>query len=394
MRGGLATRRGQQAVWWIAVVALAGCGGTDIVARQRVECPAFDAGCEDAGEVEDADVLDASDANDASSDAGGDAEVDAADAAPEASVPASCGARSCAALDSYAALCTGSGNTVQAGDSCAADAGPTSARYALCTCRDLVSTTVFNVDAFRGTLQTPAPDSAPVGVNLDLALSGTGTIDGEVRVVGRRAVGPNMRLDALVPVTTPPCRCDQPALLDIAGLVQAHQNDNDNAREGLSGGELDGFSGDKELTLPCGRYYFTRLQSEDALTIHTRGNVAIFVEDNIELNDAFSIRTDDDAAGQVSLFVAGNAHVRGALALGGDPNGRARVNLYLHGSGTLDLGGSTEIVGQVYAPRAELVNSGILQLWGSLFVWRAALGADTYIHYDANTATPTRCEGP
>jgi hypothetical protein len=353
----------------------------------------MDGGCDDAGEPFDAgEAPDTAEPNEAAVDASDTS--DASDAAPaaDAGAPASCGARSCAALNSYTAICNGAGNVVQAGDSCAGDAGPSSPRYALCSCSDLVSNNAFNVDAFQGTLQTAAPNAAPIGVNVDLALSGSGTIDGEVSVVGRRAVGANMRLDALVPVTTPPCRCEPSALLDIEALVRARASDNDNAREGLDEGTFDGFAGDKELTLPCGRYYFTRLKSEDALTIHTRGNVVIFVENNIELNDALSIRTDDDAAGLVSVFVAGTAHVRGALALGGDPNGRARVNLYLHGTGTLDLGGSAEIVGQLYAPNAELVNSGILQVWGSAFVKRASLAADAFIHYDTSAATPVRCD--
>ncbi|HKO90066.1 MAG TPA: hypothetical protein VJU61_02875, partial [Polyangiaceae bacterium] len=254
-----------------------------------------------------------------------------------------------------------------------------------------VSKSTFVVDAFMSTLQRPVANAANIGVNANVALGGSGSVDGELRVVGQRVLAPGMQVDAVLQVPSPPCRCEPELLLDIAALVRAHRSDHDNARAGVSESELDGYTAPKELSLPCGRYYFTRLKSEASLTIRTRGNVVIFVENSIELGDALRIQTED-SAGQVNVFVGGEARVTGSLWLGGDPNGRSRVNLYLQGEGTLDLGASTEIVGQLYAPHALLVNRGTLKLYGSMFVERAQHDVALQLHYDTSTATPAQCD--
>jgi hypothetical protein len=394
----LSRSRGAARRWLLCGVWLTACGGTDVVARAArgdVPCFGLDAGCGvDAG-LPDAEADAAKDA-----DAGPDTATDAAeagrdaDAATDSETPpdAGCRARVCNVLSSADALCRSSGVVIQAGDRCesSTSTAPTS-RYALCSCSDLVSATTLSTDSFAGTLLRPVANAANIGVNADLDLGGTGNIDGELRVMGRRNLSSNVLVDALTPVSEAPCSCEPTRLLDIEALVLAHKKNHDNAREGFSEALLDGFRGPKELSLPCGRYYFTRLKSEDPLVIHTRGNVAIFVENNIELNDSLSIQSDGDS-GEVNLFVAGEAHVGGALHLGGDPNGKTRANLYLQGNGTLELSGSTDITGNVYAPRAELVNVGIFQLYGSLFVRRAAPAGELHIHYDTSATSATQCE--
>jgi hypothetical protein len=134
------------------------------------------------------------------------------------------------------------------------------------------------------------------------------------------------------------------------------------------------------------------LKGDAPLSIRTRGHVAIFVASNVELSDALSIQTESD--GQVSLFVAGDMHVGGSLSLGGDPNGKARVDLYLASEGTLEIAGSTDIRGKLYAPRAELVSVGTFQIYGSLFVRRAAPGGELHIHYDELSASAASCPLP
>jgi hypothetical protein len=251
----------------------------------------------------------------------------------------------------------------------------------------------LRVDAFSGTIAQSASELPRIGVNGDLTLDGVEGLNADILVSGRIDTADGSVLRPITQPASPACSCDAGSLLDIEALAKAHARDNDDATAGLSSGQLDGFHGPQTIELDCGRYYFTRLKGDDALNIRARGNVAIFVATSIELNDALSVQTLDGAS-QVSLFVAGDMHVGGTLTLGGDPNSRARVDLYLASEGTLEIAGSAELAGRLYAPRAELVSNGTLQIYGSLFVRRAAPGAELHLHYDERTATPLACAPP
>jgi hypothetical protein len=338
-------------------LVLVACSATDVVARLRSDGPCADAGvsCTDAGAT-------------------------------------GCQAESCATLGSRSALCQNGQSQIQAGDSCKADGSAQASRYALCTCSDLITSNKLTVDAFSGTLAQSATQTPKVGINGNLSLQGSGTIAADFIVRGRSVVGDDLMLHGLTQSTSAPCSCASEALLDVAALASAHASDNDNALAGITSEQLNGFSGAQQLTLDCGRYYFSRLKGDDPIVIHTRGHVAIFVGSNIELNNALSIQTESES--QVSLFVAADMRVGGALSLGGDPNGKARVDLYLASEGTLEIAGSTELSGKLYAPRAELVSFGTFQIYGSLFVRRAAPGGELNIHYDELSANPVRCTLP
>jgi hypothetical protein len=302
--------------------------------------------------------------------------------------PAECGARVCAPLSSQRALCTSTTAPVQAGDSCAADGSVQIAQYALCSCTDLVAPAVLNVDAYDATLSRPAPGAAALGVNGSLHVAQGGRIDGSLRAAGDISGGD--LTGELVESSVPPCACAESALLDVEALARAARDDNDNASLGLDPTEFDGFEADRELPLPCGRYFLTRLAGDGALTIRARGNVALFVEGNVELDQTLELRPEPGA--RLSVFIAGEMRVGGAFTLGGDPSGSERAALYLGGRGTLNLRGSTSLVGALYAPRAELVTAGDLEVYGSLFVGRAALEGDLTLHQDVSLAEAGSCE--
>jgi hypothetical protein len=338
----------------VCLFAFAGCSATDVVARSAgaSACRDQDAACEDAGTT-------------------------------------SCQASSCGALETQAALCQGRNVHVLAGDSCDELGGAQVSLSLLCACTDLVTNAPLNADSFAGMPAAPQSLRPRLGINRDLSLQGGGTIEADLIVQGHSAIGAEVVAPTPTRGESAPCNCAAGALLDIASLVRAHARDNDNQAAGLSSEQLNGYRGAQQLTLECGRYYFTRLKGDDPIAIRTRGDVAIFVANNIELNDALSIQTETDS--QVSVFVAGDMRVGGALALGGDPNGKSRVDLYLASTGTLEIAGSTEISGKLYAPRAELVSFGTFQIYGSLFLRRAAPGGELLIHYDELDASPQRC---
>lgn len=298
----------------------------------------------------------------------------------------SCAARQCQSAESQQLLCNSAGLPALTGDSCGAgDEDLPISRFAVCSCSDFVSNASVTIDAFSGTAGNPAAGQAAVGVNRDLSLSAAARVDGPLLVFGDSAqTGVSL---SPTHVAQPPCQCGAQSLLDVAGLVAARQRDNDNTT--VSPSELDGFSGPREITLPCGRYYFTRIAGRDKLTIRTAGNVAIYVAGNLELDDALEIGGSD--SGQTSLFVAGEIRVRGSFALAGGPGASGRAGLFAASRGTIDFGGSSAIFGNLYAPRAELVNTGTLELYGSLLVRRAAPAGDLVVHYDTAAQQPRAC---
>jgi len=302
--------------------------------------------------------------------------------------PESCEPQLCPAAESRSALCQNTGLPVLAGDGCSAE--PDSLplwRFAVCSCSDFISSSSVTIDAFTGAPGNVVPGQGALGVNRDLSLPSATRIGGAVEVVGNSSLAAGVAVRP-VRVARQPCQCAGDKLLDVAGAVAARRDDNDNnSGAALAVDSLDGFSGAFELTLDCGRYYFTRIAGRQKLTLRTRGNVAIYVAGNLELDDALEVSGD----GPVSLFVAGEIRVRGPFSLGGGSGSSSKAGLFADSRGTIDLGGSSVIAGNLYAPHAELVNSGSLVLYGSLLVRRAAPAAELVVHYDTAESAPRSC---
>lgn len=64
---------------------------------------------------------------------------------------------------------------------------------------------------------------------------------------------------------------------------------------------------------------------------------------------------------------------------------------HLASEGTLSTTGSIDIIGKLYAPRAELVTVEPALIYGSMFLRRSALGAELHLHYDESAASPVSC---
>jgi hypothetical protein len=275
------------------------------------------------------------------------------------------------------------------GDSCGEAAPGQAFRFALCTCSDLVASEALQIDAFDGALSRPVARAA-VGINGAAQLDRGGNVQGSVYVAGRFSQGQSLRVSGeLITPAPPPCACAPEQLLDIAELVRARRDDNDDDASALEPGELAGFTGARELTLRCGRYFLTRISGSGPLTIHGQGNVLLFVEGNVELDDALNV--DASAGAEVALVVAGDMRVTGATSLGGDPSAGGRVSLILASEGSLNLAGSTRVVGDIYAPRADLVTAGMFEQYGSLFVHRAAPGGGFALHQNVAAAERSTC---
>ena len=222
-----------------------------------------------------------------------------------------------------------------------------------------------------------------VGGALELAeLTVGGTLHqpaGAPRTIGELQADGTATSDFDIP---PPCACDDANLLDIGALVAMRRTENDNPAIGLDQGVLSDFSSPTSLRLPCGQYYLSEITGTSQASIVVTGRAAIFVDGDLALEDGASLDLQVEGDGEVDLFVDGNVSSREALVLG-NADTPAKVRLYVGGTGVIDLGqGGATIAGNVYAPRAELLASGRVEVFGSVFVRRAVASAELILHYD------------
>jgi hypothetical protein len=294
-----------------------------------------------------------------------------------------CGAQTCGGTPSATAP------AAQVGDGCS-DADPTAQafRFALCSCTDLVSTHALIVDVQGAS----GKSEASVGIDGSLDLTQAARIDGSLQVAGAISGGATPQVaGSVLEHANPACNCATDNLLDIPALTAAHASSNDDAARGLDPRVLDGFQGAQQLSLEAGTLYLSRIAGSGPLTLKVQGAVVLLVGAEIALDDAFTVELAGGAT--LDLFVAGTVRVTGALVLG-DAASASRVRVYVGGTGTIDLAGDAVIAGPLYAPRSELVTRGRLEVYGPLFVRRAAPGGELRIHYAPSYALPAVCLSP
>ncbi|MFT3923901.1 MAG: hypothetical protein QM778_15315 [Myxococcales bacterium] len=337
--------------WLGSLVALSGCVQSDVVARERISAGCLDEDC-------------------------------------------SCRATLCP--DAHAArdmFCASSGFVGLSGDSCEPNQLTARAhRYALCSCSDYTAGGSLHVDAFRGSPTDTLTNAGDVGVNGDFNAGADVSIGGALRLSGQVTSEASQPLSTGAGVEqspTPPCDCADPDQLAMPDLVSQVRADNDNQSIGLAVRQLDGVSNPAPLTLPCGRYFLSRIASPDPVRIHVTGRALLVVESNIELDSSFEIEVDPGAS--IELFIAGTMRVNGELTLGDVARGESSLRLHLAGEGSLNLQGNATIAGVLDAPRAELVTGQALTVYGALLVRRAAPEANLVVHYDAALASAGGC---
>lgn len=323
---------------------------------------------------------------------------------------------------------------------CAGRIAERSFRYALCTCEGLVTSHSLRTDSFdssMGPYMSPGGDGGSVGTNGGGNSTASWTVGGslwssgdtgwtvaqplaigsELHLAGRLAgsevtvdadgwIGGGVDLDVLTvggtltvpdpgeitvdtlsvgsqataPVTVAePCACGDDAIVDVAGFVAGYESSNDNGSIDLDPSALANVSTETTLELPCGRFYLNEIAATAPLTIRATGRVALFVGGSITANDDFRVLPVGDA--EVDVFVAGTVTGAGAFAIGSE-DAPARARLYVGGTGTVNLSASTTFAGNLYAPRAELVTSGAVELFGAAFVRRLSASGSVTIHYD------------
>ncbi|HEY5923475.1 MAG TPA: hypothetical protein VIV11_17465 [Kofleriaceae bacterium] len=315
-------------------------------------------------------------------------------------------------------------------------------KRALCTCEDYTSSTSLVTDSFDGRVAPYSPGSAGTagGVGIDGALSASAmvAVGGSLAVAGTAgasflvdatiasdldvngALGTNVAItaggDAHVagditlaslaiagtltvpstatltgtitagttvrgPVTvTPPCACAPNDLVDIAGFVANHREDNNDASIGLSPTRLTDYSGDVTLDLPCGIYYVGPVRGGGALVLRITGRVALLVDGDLNLTFPLTIELATQDA-ELDLMIVGIISSNARITAG-DPDHPSRTRIYVGGSGTIQLSGDALIAANIYAPSSAVALSAPSTIFGSLFVRRIDQAAPLTIHYD------------
>lgn len=242
--------------------------------------------------------------------------------------------------------------------------------------------------ALRGESVTLEKDAEIGGeINLlDLTVRGTLTTP-MMPMVSRQRDIPSLNLAAVsVP---PPCPCD----LDpyVSGPILALMQQNDNTRLGLGRDDLEGYVGDRVLTLPCGGYSFQRISGDGSLELRITGRVELAIAGGLDVGAQLRISLEPGA--ELDLYVHGDITVSGAVALG-DINAPGRLRLFPGGVDNIVISGGGYISAALLGRRRNFVTSAQLDIYGAMIAESASVNDVLRIHYDQQIRSISGSCGP
>jgi hypothetical protein len=323
---------------------------------------------------------------------------------------------------------------------------------AICTCNDISASGCLTTDTFDGTGKAPAfGPGGSVGVNGtfhasqaaliggSVVVNGTDGVQSDVRlevrqnladrgplqatgpvsIDGNALVGGNAEVDTLqvggqfvmTPGTTLVCRdasecarptggevrvpnacdCDPAHQLDVPGIVEAQRKHNDNGQINLSPDAKKGIDGSHKWEVPCGRFFVDEISGKGNLVIRADGRLALFVGGDIDFDGDVTIRAFDDA--DLDVFVKGNVNITGKLRFG-NLERPAHARLWVGGT-QVNVGGDTELYGNLYAPHADVKLSGKGEVFGATFSKSLHNTDSLKVHYDkSNGHVGGDCKDP
>ena len=231
----------------------------------------------------------------------------------------------------------------------------------------------------------------PLRVGADAFLGGDLVTQSDVTVVGTLHQSPGKTssvggtksigaTDTSANVTVPPpCDCAPADLVDIAGIVEEYRAHNDDAAIPLDPRLFENVTAPLDVTIPCGRFFFTRISANASVHLKIEGRTAIFVGGDVAVNAGLVVEVMPGS--ELDLFIAGNVVSGAAFSIGSAAN-PAKARTYVGGGGTVNLQKAATLAGNLYAPRAEIVLGGAATVFGSLFARRLSTQGDLTIHYD------------
>jgi hypothetical protein len=262
-------------------------------------------------------------------------------------------------------FCDGQGGILLPGDTdvCTGDLGKKTFLFAICSCTGVTANNTLKTDSFDSEMMDMmVMDGGSVGVNGAYSASsavdigGSLWVDGKIQTFNTHEVAQILQCGADITAGSPshvgddvflegsifaqnktmeavivktPCDCSEP--IDVAAIVNGYMQDNDNDSVPVEVDELVALPDAKVLELPCGRYFFSGISSNNTLTIKLTGRTVIAIAGDVKTAGAFAIELGPDA--ELDLFVAGNVDFNNTAAIG-DPKRPAAARMYVGGGVT------------------------------------------------------------
>jgi len=263
-------------------------------------------------------------------------------------------------------------------------------QQATCGCTSINLNGAGTVDSYDGSVMTyedpsnPVTNSGDVVSNGDVDLGGA-TILGDIvaggnlsgnnssNVSGSATLGGNAAAmsgtvnNGITSNVTPvPSPCDCNAIDIDTEVAQAAASNNNSLIDPayLTGTDFN-IQGQVTTTIPAGTYYFTSFQTGGDASININGQVIIF----------FSGSGPFKFTGQ-GIF--------------NPTNNTGNLRIYSNSTAEIDLQGSSQFAGTIYAPRAPISLSGQTEVYGSLIGQVSIMNGAVGLHYD--TSIPAQGE--
>ncbi len=329
---------------------------------------------------------------------------------------------------------------------CTGDIGKKVFLYAMCSCTDITGQNSINTDSIDASKPGQPLAGGSIGVNGNYLTSGVTDVQGAMIVagtftnynaqnvvqdltvggaayigapstaksnayLGAAVTGPSKFLTisgkmttpltanvnqvnaaggfAIAPVTVPaPCDCQDP--VDIAGIVSAFKSSNDNLTNMIL---PDAFTFEpsypKDITLPCGRYYFDGIVVNNSATIRLTGRTVIAIGGNISMSGPFKIELAEGA--ELDLFVTGTVFLNNVAAIGSMASPKS-TRIYIAGN-DVTMTSQLDLSANFYLPNATFNITNTLEMWGAIFAKKISSSGTVKVHYDEGILKIPGCQG-
>ena len=179
-----------------------------------------------------------------------------------------------------------------------------------------------------------------------------------------------------------PCSCAEDKKLDIAALTAWGRENNDNEVENAvtSTTWADG-QGPNIISLPCGRYYLTKISHPGTLTIRAEGRTVLFIDGDVEIGGGANFEISDDS--EIDIFIAGKLSVQASASFG-NPSYPSRVRTYVGGTGDISLSAASSFGGNLYAPNSDIIFGASAEIYGAIFANSVSFSGSARIHFDTS----------